>query len=462
MNLSDIKKIFFIGIGGIGISATAGLLQAMGKEVVGSDAQAGEMVEKLRQSGIEINVPHSPENITADIELAVYSVAVPEDNSERLKAKELKIPELTYPQLLGEMMKDKYGIGVSGTDGKTTTTAMIGKILLDAGLDPTIIIGSKVDYLDGNYRLGQSKYFVFEADEYRRAFDNYSPKLAVITNIGLDHLDYYKDQEEYLDAFKSYLKKLTPDNFVVINNDDDNSIAAELKCLAQPITFSLQNKSDFQAKDIAVTGEPASPDTSRGGHQIFRLGEQQFKIKLPGHYNVANAVTAIAAARVLEIDWEIIKKSLEGFNGAWRRFERLGKLGQAEVIADYAHTPDAVAKVIQATKEFYPAKKILTVFQPHQYARTKNLFDGFAGAFREAHQVVIPNIFYVVGRENPEDFDVSSKKLTEAIKDRGVKAVYGGDSMESEKLVRGIGQDFDIILILGAGDVYELAKNLVK
>lgn len=311
LDLSKIKKIYFIGIGGIGISAAAGLVKKMGREVSGSDAQEGEMVEELRRQGIEVRVPHETDNITQNIDLIVYSVAVPEDNPERSKAKELRIPELSYPQFLGELMKDKYAIGVSGTDGKTTTTAMIAKILIDAGLDPTVVIGSKVDFLKGNWRLGQSKFFVFEADEYRRALDNYSPTLAVITNISADHLDYFKDADDYLSAFKKYLKKMSADGFVVLNNDDDNSVAAGLKCPAQPVTFSLIKKSDFQAKDIVVDN----------GYQTFKVGEHQFKIKLPGQYNVANAVAAIASARILDIDWEKIKESLAGFNGAWRRFE---------------------------------------------------------------------------------------------------------------------------------------------
>jgi len=459
MDLSKIKKIHFIGIGGIGISATAGLAKAMGKDVAGSDAISGEIVEELRQQDIHVSVPHSADNISPDINLIVYSVAVPEDNPERIKARELKIAELTYPQFLGELLKGRYAIGVSGTDGKTTTTTMIAKILIDAGLDPTVIVGSKVDFLKGNWRLGQSKYFVFEADEYRRAFGNYLPTLAVITNISADHLDYFKDAADYLDAFKKYLKKMSADGFAVLNNDDDNSIAAGLKCPAQPVTFSLINKSDFQAKDIIVdSGLAAALD----GYQKFKVGEHEFRIKLPGQYNVANAVASIAAARILDIDWEVIKKSLADFNGAWRRFQRLGKLGEAEVIADYAHTPDAVAKVIKATKEFYPDKKILTVFQPHQYARTKNLFSGFSEAFDQAKKAIIVDIFYVKGREKPEDFDVSSEKLVEAAKARGVDAVSGGDLVESEKKIREIAGDFDVILVLGAGNVYDLAKNLVK
>ena len=388
IDLAKIRKAHFIGIGGIGISASAGLLAARGAEVTGSDAAFGEVVSGLSERGIKVFAPHTAAAITSDLDLIVYSVAVPEDNPERVRAKELNIPELTYPQFLGLLMRDKFGIGVSGTDGKTTTTAMLSKILIDAGKDPTVVLGSRADFLTNNWRLGESEYFVFESDEYRRAFDNYSPRAAIITNIGVDHLDYYLDKDEYIDAFKKYLKRVPEDGFIVINNDDERSIEAALKTKAKTVTYGIDHIADFTAEIIEIAA-------GRQRIMIKENGEAaaEISLSLPGKYNVSNALAVIAGARKLEIGWEKIKESLEGFKGAWRRFERLGKCGAAEVIADYAHTPQAIRGVIAAAKEFYPNEKILFVFQPHQLARTKNLFNEFAAALATAEKLEIKNTF---------------------------------------------------------------------
>ncbi|MEI6288043.1 MAG: UDP-N-acetylmuramate--L-alanine ligase [bacterium] len=457
IDLKNINKIYFIGIGGIGISATARILKRLGKDVYGSDASESEVIASLRGEGIEIKVPQLESNLVNDAELVVYSVAVPVDNLERIKAESLGLRLISYPQLLGLLIQDKYPIGVSGTDGKTTTTAMIAKIFISAGLDPTVVLGSQADFLEGNARLGNSKYFVFESDEYRRAFDNYNPNVAVVTNIGLDHLDYFHDQSDYISAFESYLKKIPASGFVIINNDNNNSIVVAKNVSAKKFSFGIDNDSDFKAVC-------ANTENGRQYFDVFVANDLagNFSLKIPGKFNVYNALASIVVARIFNIDWEIIKKSLADFNGAWRRFERLGFLGNAEIIADYAHTPDAILKNITAVKEFFSGKKILFVFQPHQYNRTKNFFDAFAKSFVGADNVIISDIFYVEGRENPKDFDISSEKLVEAIKKNGVSAIYGGDLITTENLIRKMSGDFDVLMIMGAGNIYETAKNLIK
>jgi len=457
IELNKINKIHFIGIGGIGISAAAGILKCRSFIVQGSDAQESEMVSNLRQSGMLVYVPHNPDFIDSEIGLIVYSVAVPEDNPERMRAAELDIPQISYPQLLGLIMKGKYGVGVSGTDGKTTTTAMLSKILIDAGLDPSVVLGSQAEFLEGNWRCSDSKYFVFESDEYRRAFDNYDPQIAVITNIGVDHLDYYRDEADYLGAFKKYLNKLPADGFAIINNDDERSKEAAKDIQAEVITYGIKNSADYSVSHIEVVD----------GRQEFTIMDSgtaaaTFTLRLPGHYNVSNALAAVATARQFGVEWDTIVKSLDSFKGVWRRFESLGKYGTAEVIADYAHTPPALKQVIAAVKEFYPEQKILFVFQPHQYARTKNLFSEFIEALSTAKNVIIPDIFYVEGRENPADFDVSSEKLAVAVAANGVDAIYGGDLKASEVKVRELSKNFDKIIVLGAGNVYELSKKIAE
>jgi UDP-N-acetylmuramate--alanine ligase len=456
-NLSKINKIYFVGIGGIGISAVAGIAHIRNFLVEGSDAAESEIVSDLRDHGITVQVPHSADNINSKISLVVRSVAVPDDNVEIIRAQELNIPIITYPQFLGLLTRDKYGVAVSGTDGKTTTTAMIAKLLIDGALDPTVVLGSKAEFLSDNWRVGESRYFVFESDEYRRAFANYHPSIAVITNINLDHLDYFKDEADYVSAFADYIAGMPADGVLVINAENNNCLAVAEKYAGKLITFAINVGADYTAKNIHISDQKQFFEVWYGGELL-----DEFELPLPGAHNIADALAAIAVARELKMGSDACRKSLAEFRGAWRRFQMLGQCGRAEVIADYAHTPDAVEKTIAAAREFYPDKKILVIFQPHQYNRTKNFFDQFAESFNRADEVIIPDIYYVAGRENPADFDVSGQKLAEAISAGGVKAAYGGNLAECEALIKKVAQDFDLVLVLGAGDIYEVAKKLIN
>ena len=452
IDLSKINKIYFIGIGGLGLSAVARILNQLGKEVAGSDAVESEITVQLEKEGINVFISQSADHIPLDADLVVYTVAISENNPERQRAAELNIPQLTYPELLGLLMVGKFGIGLSGTDGKTTTTAMLGKIFLTADLDPTIVIGSKVDYLGGNSRAGEDKYFIFESDEYKKAFHNYQPQIAAITNIRADHLDVYKDLEEIKSAFAYYLTRVPEDGLIVVNNDDANSLEVVSDVKARVVTYAIDADADIKAVDISY----------KEGRQKFKvlknneiLGE--VRLIIPGRYNVYNALAAIAIALNEGIDFAIIAKALEDFKGAWRRFEKLGVKNGTEIITDYAHTPEGLRQVIGATSEFYPKNKILFVFQPHQYNRTKNFLADFVSALKTADNMVVADIFYVAGRENPEDFDVSSQLLAEK-----AGANYGGNLAETEKLLKEKIGDFDVIILIGAGDIYNVAKNLLK
>ena len=458
--ISDLKKInriYFVGIGGIGISAVAGISHIKHFLTEGSDAAAGEIVSDLREHGITVQVPHDAKNISEKISLVVRSVAVPDDNPEIVRANELGLPVITYPQFLGLLLQDRFGIGVSGTDGKTTTTAMIAKLLIDGGLDPTVVLGAKADFLSDNWRVGENKYFVFESDEYRRAFINYHPAIAVITNINLDHLDYYKDESDYVSAFADYVAGLPADGLLVINADDANCQKVAEDFSGRLITFSVSGGADYAAKNIRVEQQKQLFEVWHGGELL-----DEFELPLPGAHNVADALAAIAVAQELKINLEVCQQSLSEFKGAWRRFQKLGKCGAADVIADYAHTPDAVAKTIAAAREFYAGKKILAIFQPHQYNRTKNFFAEFVKSFSAADKVVIPDIYFVAGRENPADFDVSGEKLAAAVAEQGIDAIYGGSLEETEEKIKEAANDFDLVLVLGAGDIYEVAKRLIQ
>ena len=454
--LDKIKKIHFIGIGGIGISSVAKLMKWKGKEISGSDSIESEITKMLKDEGIKISLSQCKENVPQNADLVVYSVAVADDNIERIVAKEYGIAEITYPQLLSMLIANKYGIGISGTNGKTTVTAMLSKILIENNFDPTVVIGSKADFLSGNARLGESQYLIFESDEYRNAFKNYNPRIAVNTYIGADHFDFYKDEEAISQAFNEYFVKVPSDGYLIINADDPLSLKASKGCSAKIITYGIDNEADYKAEKITTTE----------GKQNFEVYKQSVGIKtsliVPGKFNVYNSLAAIAAASTVGIEMNKIVASLENFKGVWRRFELLGEMNGKTVVSDYAHTPDAIEKTIRAAKEFFPEKRILVVFQPHQYSRTKKLFSQFSESFTQADKLIIPDIFYVEGRERPEDFDIDSNKLVKEIAERGVDSLYGGTLEQTNKEIKKCINDFDIILMMGAGDIYNLSKQLIQ
>ncbi|NQU82851.1 MAG: UDP-N-acetylmuramate--L-alanine ligase [Parcubacteria group bacterium] len=417
-------KIHFIGIGGIGISGLANVYHLKGNAVQGSDSEGSEITEILQQKGVEVFVGHKSENISDDIDLVIYSEAVPEDNVELKKARELGIRCLAGAEALGELSKEYFTIAVSGMHGKTTTACMIAHILKQAGLEPTYIIGTK----DGS-QLGKGKYLVIEADDYKAKLLNYAPEIAVLTNIEEEHMDYFKDLNHILDVFKKYVAQVK--KVVVANKDDEN-----IKKVVEKVDCEVKY---FQLIDI--------------------------KLQIPGKHNQYNAGAAIMAAEAVGVERKVAIKALESFKGAWRRFEEKGvRIGERsfQIISDYAHHPTEISATLKAVKEKYPEKEVWCVFQPHQYQRTFYLFDDFVKVFQDnpINNLSIIEVYDVKGREN--------KKLKEQV--------------NSEKLVQAIGQDWaqylpkqevlnylkenlkgnEIIVFMGAGnDVYDLCNEFI-
>ena len=424
------NSIYMVGIGGIGISALARILRAQGKRVSGSDLVHSELTDDLENEGIKVLIGAKKENLPRDTDLLIYSVAVPHDNPERAWARELNIPELSYPQALGELAKNYKVIAVAGTNGKTTTTAMIGQILESAGLDPTVIVGSTVLTWHSNARVGKGKYLVLEADEYRRAFLNYSPDIAVIANIAADHLDYFRDLEDITSAFVEFTNKIKHGGTLIYNLEDPTT--------AQVASRFLGNKLGFEIKD--------------------------YRLKIPGRFNQANASAAAIACRVLGISEEIVKTALKNFSGTWRRFEKVGKVGKTEIISDYAHHPAGVRVTLETAAQVYAGKKILAVFQPHQRNRTKNLSGDFVKAFCESplSDFIITEIFDVIGREEAEDQNVSSNELVHEISKCDKNIAYARNLSDCEKMIREKLSNYDVVLIMGAGDIYKVANRLKK
>lgn len=459
MDFEKINKIHFIGIGGIGLSAIAKFMKLKGKQISGSDLSRSLVIDNLEEDGIKIFIGQNEENISSDIDLVIHTMAIPKDNSELNRAKELNIKTITYPESLGVLFNDKFGIGVCGTHGKSSTTAMIGLMLDDAGLDPSIVVGSIVPRYKSNLRIGKSKYFLIEACEYERAFLNYYPKIIILNNIELDHTDYYKGLDDFKSAFVEFLTHLPDDGLLICNGDDENVLSIKGQ-IASSLNFGLKENNGVRAINVIFTEGQTKFEVI---YQNENLGE--FALMVPGFFNVYNALGAISLGLALKIPIEKIKKSLENYSGTWRRFEIKGKYKNALVISDYAHHPTAVKVIIEATKNFYPGKRVFAVFQPHQHNRTKELYQDFLKSFDDADILILVEIFDVAGREEEKAQIVSSLNLVDDIKKQGKKIskniFYTKDLRETRKLIDGKMKSDDILLIIGAGDIYKIADDLV-
>ncbi len=429
--------IHFVGIGGIGMSALAKWALHEGLQVSGSDLALSELTAQVQAVGATINIGHSAANISETVDLVIYSPAVPGDNIELLAAQEQGIKSMTNFQALGEISKGYTTIVVTGTNGKSTTTAMLGLILEAAGYDPTVLLGSLVPgFVDGNLRMGKSRFFVVEGCEYRANMLNLIPEMIVLTNIEEDHLDYYRDLAHIQQTFQQFIDGLKGQGMVVVNGDDDGSSALNIP---RPIVYAL---GDRQVS---------------AGQQVVTTLHGDITLQVPGSYNASNALAALTAAMELGIPFETAKRALGGFTGIWRRFERLGTYKGAEVISDYGHHPTAVEGAIEATREFFPERRIVLCYQPHQHDRTKKLFDDFVRVLAGADRVIVTEIYDVAGRN--EDHAISSVQLVEAMGNSSV--TYAKDLSEALFQVKAEAQEGDVLLIMGAGDIDSVARDLV-
>ena len=450
IDLSKIKKTHFVGIGGIGVSAIARMMLAEGKIVGGSDTSDSAIIDELRKIGAKIFIGHSADNIAYDIDLIIHTPAAIADNPELKKAAKLNIPILSYPEILGLISKNKYIIAVSGTHGKTTTTAMIAKIAVDGGLNPTVIIGSlfknsgsNLILPKSNYKAGNKNIFIVEACEYKRSFLNLEPNILIITNIEEDHLDYYKNLSDIQSAFTELASKLGPDDFLVCNPNDKNlaSVVKSAKC--KVIDYSL-----------------VSLGLLRNSFSKLTIP----KLKVFGRHNIENAKAAFAVSEILKIKKEKILKSLSEFEAVWRRFEYKGKMkNRAKIYDDYAHHPTEIRAALSAARLKFPDQKIITVFQPHLYSRTKLLFNDFVKSFTDADKIIITPIY--AAREE-EDKSINSRILADEINKNGnkdgIKAKFCQDFNEIEKYLRQNTKKDDIIITMGAGDIYKVGENLIE
>ena len=457
MYLLDFNKpinIHFIGIGGISMSGLAEILISKGFKVSGSDNKESELTDALSSEGATIYYGQRAENISDETELVVYTAAIRQDNPEYAEVVRRGIPTLTRAELLGQLMRNyEIPIAVSGTHGKTTTTSMISMILMQAELDPTISVGGILKEIGGNIRIGNTGYFVTEACEYTNSFLSFFPKIGIILNIEADHLDFFKDLDDIYSSFRRFAQLLPEDGILIINRDIQNyeRITSDLKC--KVITFSLSDsEADYSAENITYNELGAARFTAKG-----IKGSNEYELKVPGDHNISNALAAIALSEVLDIDNKYIAQGLAGFVGTDRRFQLKGKLGGVTIVDDYAHHPTEIAATLKAAKK-YPADRVICVFQPHTYSRTKAFFHEFADALCGADLVVLADIY--AAREK-DTLGMSSEDLMEEIRDKGTECYYFPSFDEIENFLLQNCIHGDLLITMGAGDIVKVGENLL-
>lgn len=426
INLENIKKVHFVGIGGIGMSGLARLFLHEGKEVSGSDRASSDITNALIAEGVTFFSTQAASNITEGIDMVVYTEAMTEDHPEMVAGRALSVPMMNYFEALGLVANEYYLVAVAGTHGKTTTTAMLIDIFEEAGLDPTAIVGSLRAKTKSNFRAGKSKYFIVEACEYRRDFLHLEPDILVITNIEAEHLDYYKDLEDVQSAFHELALKVPGDGIV---------IAQATNSLVQPVLEGLSCKVvDYKDQlDLSLS------------------------LKMPGLHNRMNAAAAKAASLEVNIQLETINSALQNFSGTWRRFEYKGELNGAPVYDDYAHHPTEISATIAGVRELYPKKRIVAVFQPHLRSRTAELFDDFVSALAKADLPIIAKIY---DARNTGKDGMTAEVLTEAMNKVNTNSTHIETFADIERHLASEVTESDVVVIMGAGDIATLANML--
>jgi UDP-N-acetylmuramate--alanine ligase len=447
------QHIHFVGIGGIGMSGIAEVMINLGYRVSGSDLKRTAIIDRLERLGCRIFVGHKMENIEG-CDLVVRSSAVRENNPEIIAARKKGIPVIPRAEMLAELMRLKYGIAVAGAHGKTTTTSMIATILAHGGIDPTVVIGGRLNSLGTNAKLGQGEFLVAEADESDGSFLKLSPTIAVVTNIDREHLDHYGDIEKIKDTFLQFINKVPFYGISILCLDDPNIPDLIPRIEKRYLTYGLSPSSDIQGTELRFQGSTSSFNVIARGLELGSI-----TMNVPGDYNVSNALAAIGVALELDIPFNAIREALESFSGVERRFQIKGEIKDIMIVDDYGHHPREIAVTLKAAKEGWD-KRILCVFQPHRYSRTKLLFHEFLTAFYQADVLVITDIYPAGEDEIP---GVSAFELSEGIRQRGHKDCQYIAEKEKipEYLIERL-RPGDMVITLGAGDVWKVGDALIE
>lgn len=440
-----IKKIHLIGIGGSGMNGIAEVLINMGYNVTGSDLAETEVTARLKKLGATIFTGHRKENV-AGAHCVVYSSAVKKDNPEVKEAISAQIPIIPRAEMLAELMRMKYGIAIAGTHGKTTTTSLVASILGAAGMDPTIVTGGKLNSIGANARLGTGDFLVAEADESDGSFLKLSPTIAVVTNIDREHMDHYMDMDDVKGAFLDFMNKVPFYGCAIICLDHPVIQSMVPSISRRLISYGFTAQADISARDIVADGIKTSFEV---WYDKKKMGV--VTVNMPGEHNVYNSLAAVAVARELGVDFDRIKAGLEEFTGVERRFHVRGEHGGITVVDDYGHHPEEIKAVLKAAKKGWPRSRVIAVFQPHRYTRTRDLFDDFLSSFNDADKLFITDI-YAAGEDRLES--VSGESLFRGVKAYGHKDAAYVPLAELPARLKEAARPGDIVLTLGAGDVW--------
>jgi UDP-N-acetylmuramate--alanine ligase len=460
LDLQKIKNIYFIGIGGIMMSAVAKYFLSQGKKVSGSDRTTSDILEELKKMKVKINIGHNEQYII-NPDLVIYTEAIGEDNPELNKVKTMGVPCLSVYQVLGELSQNKETIAISGMHGKSTTTSMIGLILEKAGLRPTVFVGTKVKEWQSNFRAGDSKYLVSEACEYRDNFLNYHPNILVINNIEAEHLDYFGNFKGVKKSFSKIISQIKDKGCLVYNGDDGNLKKMAEQYGGNKISFGIKNEADFRVVEIKIDNkEGLTSFKVVSKYSVFN--DKIFTLKIPGEFNVYNALAAIAVAAFLKIKLRVLENVFNEFFGVWRRFEFKGEKSGVLYYDDYAHHPTEIKATLKAFRERFARRRRWLVFQPHLYSRTVDFLDDFVKVLNLAENLIIAPIY--AAREKNK-WGVTGKSMVEYINQNGKRknpALYIGELEEIEEYLRKNLQPGDVLMTMGAGDVFQIGENLLQ
>lgn len=448
-------KLHFTGIGGISMSALAEIMLSRHFIVTGSDSKESDITGHLESLGAKVYIGQRASNVASDVDVLIYTAAVKQDNPELVAATELGIPLLTRAEFLGQIMKNySTAIGVAGTHGKTTTTSMLSQIMLEADLDPTILVGGIMPTIGSNTRVGNSDKLITEACEYTNSFLSFAPTIGIILNVAEDHLDFFKDINDIRNSFHKYAKLIPADGLLVINGDIEkiDAITNNLECNVITVGENAESN-DYSAANIEFD------DFARPSFDLLYNKEVigHISLQVTGIHNVYNSLAAIAAARFMGIDIDLISAGLHNCAGAERRFQFKGTLGNITIIDDYAHHPDEIKATLTTAKRF-PHKNTWCVFQPHTYTRTKALLNDFAEVLSKTDNVILADIY--AAREK-NTLGISSEDLVKKINEKGGNACYFPSFDEIENFLLENCIDGDLVITMGAGDVYKIGEKLL-
>ncbi len=453
---SSIKKIHFIGIGGIGMSGIAEIILDQGFKVSGSDRALSEVTQRLESLGAKIFESHEAKNIYDDVDTVVYSSAVSPDNPEIQEAKKRKLPIVRRAEMLAEVMRLKYGIGVAGTHGKTTTTSMISLVLMEGNLDPTVIVGGKLSGLGGtNARLGKGDYIVVEADEFDRSFLSLTPTIAIMTTLETDHLDTYRDLEDIKSAFVQFANKVPFYGFVVLCLDETalQDIIPQIS-KKKIYTYGFSPQADLQAVDIVHKEQETKFTVLKNGEECGKI-----TLQIPGKHNVQNSLAAILIGLQLGIPFEKVKSGIEKFTGVYRRWEKKGEVNGITLYDDYAHHPTECRATLSGAKDGWK-KRVVCVFQPHLFSRTRDFYEEFGKAFLLADVLVVTDVY--PARESPIQ-GVTGELIIMAAKKFGHKNThYVSDKNNIPVFLKSITKKDDIVITMGAGDIWKYGESFLS